>query len=178
MLMAIWVMHLTAGMLCAYLWTFQALALSRPSNQCQALHTFHWPLLTLEVTDLQALSQNHVQVTGIPVVQGTSCLMCNIWTCFQAMLAQKERFMSSVSHELRTPLNGIIGISEGMLSGCCGVLPEGVRRQIYIIRTSGARLLALINDVMDAAALRQNKLVLKSERVRAHMPVHHVGCIS
>lgn len=52
-----------------------------------------------------------------------------------------------------------------MLSGCCGVLPEGVRRQIYIIRTSGARLLALINDVMDAAALRQNKLVLKQEQV-------------
>lgn len=34
--------------------------------------------------------------------------------------------MSSVSHELRTPLNGIIGISEGMLSGCCGVMPEQV----------------------------------------------------
>ncbi|GFH14961.1 uncharacterized protein HaLaN_11105, partial [Haematococcus lacustris] len=33
------------------------------------------------------------------------------------LLEQKERFMSSVSHELRTPLNGIIGISEGMLSG-------------------------------------------------------------
>jgi signal transduction histidine kinase len=43
------------------------------------------------------------------------------------LLEQKERFMSSVSHELRTPLNGIIGISEGMLSGCCGVLPEAVR---------------------------------------------------
>lgn len=81
------------------------------------------------------------------------------------LLEQKERFMSSVSHELRTPLNGIIGISEGMLSGCCGVLAEQVRRQIYIIRTSGARLLALINDVMDAAALRQNKLILKQEQI-------------
>jgi signal transduction histidine kinase len=27
----------------------------------------------------------------------------------QALLAQKDAFMSSVSHELRTPLNGIIG---------------------------------------------------------------------
>ncbi|GFH12981.1 uncharacterized protein HaLaN_08775 [Haematococcus lacustris] len=81
------------------------------------------------------------------------------------LLEQKERFMSSVSHELRTPLNGIIGISEGMLSGCCGVLPEQTRRQIYIIRTSGARLLALINDVMDASALKQNKLVLKQEQI-------------
>lgn len=34
--------------------------------------------------------------------------------------------MSIISHELRTPLNGIIGISEGMLSGCCGVMPEQV----------------------------------------------------
>jgi hypothetical protein len=48
-----------------------------------------------------------------------------------------------------------------------------VRRQIYIIRTSGARLLALINDVMDAAALRQNKLVLKQEVVSASLPAHH-----
>ncbi|KAJ9524485.1 hypothetical protein QJQ45_019551 [Haematococcus lacustris] len=81
------------------------------------------------------------------------------------LLEQKERFMSSVSHELRTPLNGIIGISEGMLSGCCGALSEHTRRQVYIIRTSGARLLALINDVMDASALKQNKLVLKQEQV-------------
>jgi signal transduction histidine kinase len=57
------------------------------------------------------------------------------------------------------------GISEGMLSGCCGTLPRSVRRQVYIIRTSGARLLALINDVMDAAALRQQRLILKQERV-------------
>jgi len=40
-----------------------------------------------------------------------------------------------------------------------------VRQQICIIRTSGARLLALINDIMDAAALRHNKLVLKQETV-------------
>lgn len=51
------------------------------------------------------------------------------------------------------------------MSGCCGVLNESVRRQIYIVRTSGARLLALINDVMDAAALRQHRLVLKQERL-------------
>lgn len=37
--------------------------------------------------------------------------------------------------------------------------------QVYVIRTSGARLLALINDVMDAAALRHNRLVLARARV-------------
>jgi len=57
------------------------------------------------------------------------------------------------------------GISEGMLSGCCGALGEQTRRQLYIIRTSGARLLSLINDVMDAAVLRRDSLVLKQEKV-------------
>lgn len=92
----------------------------------------------------------------------------------QSILEQKDRFLSSVSHELRTPLNGIIGISEGMLSGCCGVLSESVRRQIYIVRTSGARLLSLVNDVMDAAALRQQQLVLQCETIQLRMLVDDV----
>lgn len=67
------------------------------------------------------------------------------------------------------------GISEGLLSGCCGILNESVRRQIYIMRTSGARLLALINDVMDAAALRQHRLVLKQERLELRQVVGDVS---
>lgn len=41
-----------------------------------------------------------------------------------------------------------------------------MRRQVHIIRASGARLLSLINDLMDSAALKKNKLVLKQETVR------------
>jgi signal transduction histidine kinase len=67
------------------------------------------------------------------------------------------------------------GISEGLLSGCCGILNESVRRQIYVVRTSGARLLALINDVMDAAALRQHRLVLKQERLELRQVVGDVS---
>ncbi|KAG2487725.1 hypothetical protein HYH03_013724 [Edaphochlamys debaryana] len=119
---------------------------------------FSSTLMLSSFKEIEARRENAMRV-----IEGTS--KAKLIAELQALLEQKERFMSSVSHELRTPLNGIIGISEGMLSGCCGVLPEGVRRQIYIIRTSGARLLALINDVMDAAALRQNKLVLKQEQV-------------
>ena len=61
------------------------------------------------------------------------------------------------------------------MSGCCGILNESVRRQIYIVRTSGARLLALINDVMDAAALRQHRLVLKQERLDLRQVVGDVS---
>ncbi len=52
-----------------------------------------------------------------------------------------------------------------MLSGSCGVLPEAVRRQVYVVRTSGARLLSLINDVLDVTALQHARLVLHPQRV-------------
>lgn len=40
-------------------------------------------------------------------------------------------------------------------------------QQVQIIRTSGTRLLSLVNDLMDTAALRKKKLVLKREMVRS-----------
>jgi signal transduction histidine kinase len=68
---------------------------------------------------------------------------------------QKERFMSSMSHELRTPLNGIIGLSDALLIGSCGSVSEQVLKTITTIKTSGSRLLNLINDILDAASMRK-----------------------
>ena len=41
--------------------------------------------------------------------------------------ARKDDFLSTMSHELRTPLNGIIGLSESLVAGSGGRLPEKVR---------------------------------------------------
>ncbi|KAG1673965.1 hypothetical protein FOA52_015721 [Chlamydomonas sp. UWO 241] len=90
------------------------------------------------------------------------------------LLERKKTFVSSVGHEMRTPLHGIIGISEALLSGSSGVLSEDMRRQVYIVRTSGARLLLLVNDVMDAASLSSNTLVLKMEHVQLRSLVNDV----
>ncbi|GAX76579.1 hypothetical protein CEUSTIGMA_g4025.t1 [Chlamydomonas eustigma] len=81
------------------------------------------------------------------------------------LVEQKERFMSSMSHELRTPLNGIIGLSEGILVGSCGNVPETAKKTIATIKTSGSRLLNLINDILDAASFRMGKLLVKHEKV-------------
>lgn len=70
------------------------------------------------------------------------------------VVEQKERFMSSLSHELRTPLNGIIGLSDSLLVGSCSDMSEQTRKTITTIKTSGSRLLNLINDILDAAAMR------------------------
>ena len=42
-------------------------------------------------------------------------------------ITRKDDFLSTMSHELRTPLNGIIGLSEALLIGGSGVLPDKVR---------------------------------------------------
>jgi signal transduction histidine kinase len=71
------------------------------------------------------------------------------------LVEQKERFLSSMTHELRTPLNGIIGLSDAMLVGSCGKLNDTANKTITTIKNSGLRLLNLINDILDAAAMHK-----------------------
>ncbi|GIL69952.1 hypothetical protein Vretimale_10018 [Volvox reticuliferus] len=90
------------------------------------------------------------------------------------LVEQKERFMSSMSHELRTPLNGIIGLSDALLVGSCGDVNDQALKTITTIKTSGARLLNLINDILDAASMRKGKLTIKHEKVNLKRVVDDV----
>eukprot|EP00798_Chlamydomonas_sp_ICE-L_P011407 gene11407-12110_t len=81
------------------------------------------------------------------------------------LVDQKESFLSSMSHELRTPLNGIIGLSDALLIGSCGEVGEKAHKTISTIKSSGARLLTLVNDILDAASMQRGKLAVKHERV-------------
>ena len=79
------------------------------------------------------------------------------------LVEQKESFIALMSHELRTPLNGIIGLSNALLMEISQDNDTG--RTLATIRNSGARLLNLINDILDAAALRKGRLVVGQNRV-------------
>ena len=71
-----------------------------------------------------------------------------------AMDAQKRSFLRMVSHELRTPLNSIIGFSEVISRELCGPLgsPQYVEYAEHV-RTSGLKLLKLVNQVLEIARL-------------------------
>ncbi|HEY0444619.1 MAG TPA: response regulator [Candidatus Limnocylindrales bacterium] len=80
--------------------------------------------------------------------------------------AAKSDFVASMSHELRTPLNAIIGFSELMAgepeeSGSITVPTEWIGH----IRSGGAHLLGLINDILDLAKVEAGRLELSVEPV-------------
>jgi len=63
----------------------------------------------------------------------------------------KSAFLANMSHEIRTPMNGILGFSELLKN------PEltGDQQQEYlgIIEKSGARMLNIINDIVDISKI-------------------------
>lgn len=67
---------------------------------------------------------------------------------------QKRSFLRMVSHELRTPLNSILGFSEILASELYGPLGDPQYKEYAeIIRGSGAKLLKLVNQVLEIARL-------------------------
>jgi signal transduction histidine kinase len=71
----------------------------------------------------------------------------------------KSDFLATMSHELRTPLNSILGFSE-VLQSSSG-LSDKQQRWVHNIRTSGERLLALIEDILDLAKIEAGKMEVK-----------------
>ena len=83
----------------------------------------------------------------------------------------KSEFLSTMSHELRDPLNSIIGFSEVLLGA--ENLTEKQHRYAGNIMTSGQRLMALINDILELAKLEAGKMRLHPEAVHVAQACEH-----
>ncbi len=62
----------------------------------------------------------------------------------------KSTFLSTISHELRTPMNGIMGLTQIL---CAMDLPDKAGGFLRMIADSANRLMNLINQLLDFAAL-------------------------
>lgn len=67
----------------------------------------------------------------------------------------KSLFLSSMSHEIRTPMNAIVGITDIMLRDN---LPAEDMEYLRNIRSSGAALLDIINDILDISKIESGKM--------------------
>jgi len=66
----------------------------------------------------------------------------------------KSQFLANMSHELRTPLNGVLGMSELLIRALSNsALLSKPLRHAQIIRSSGERLLRLIDEILDMARI-------------------------
>ena len=63
----------------------------------------------------------------------------------------KSAFLANMSHEIRTPMNGILGFSELLKEP--GLSGEQQQEYIRIIEKSGARMLNIINDIVDISKI-------------------------
>jgi PAS domain S-box-containing protein len=77
----------------------------------------------------------------------------------------KSGFLAYMSHELRTPLNSIIGFSQIMLDGLAGQVSDEQRRQLGMIRRSGAHLMALVNDILDLEKIESGSIEVSTAPV-------------
>lgn len=90
----------------------------------------------------------------------------------------KDEFLANTSHELRTPLNGIVGLAESLAAGATGVLPESTRFNLGMIASSGRRLAALVDDILDFSRLRNQTIELRRRPVDLHVVVDVVLTLS
>jgi PAS domain S-box-containing protein len=70
----------------------------------------------------------------------------------------KSEFLARMSHELRTPLNAILGFAQLMQHDTAGRLDATQAERLARIRSAGAHLLSLIEDVLDLAAVEAGAL--------------------
>jgi signal transduction histidine kinase len=76
-----------------------------------------------------------------------------------ALEEPKRSFLRVVSHELRTPLNSILGFSEILATELYGPLGcDQYREYAGIIRSSGEKLLKLVNQVVEIARLQAGEI--------------------
>ncbi len=74
----------------------------------------------------------------------------------------KGEFLAKMSHEIRTPLNAILGFADILESSIEDIK---LKRHAQIIRTSGADLLHLINDILDISKIEAGYMEIQTSTV-------------
>jgi PAS domain S-box-containing protein len=78
----------------------------------------------------------------------------------RAVDRMKDDFVSMVSHELRTPLTAIRGALGLATGGVAGQVPDGIGELLDIAHSNTARLLRIVNDILDLHRLESGALDL------------------
>ena len=86
----------------------------------------------------------------------------------------KSAFLANMSHEIRTPMNGILGFAELLKEP--GLTGEEQQEYIRIIQKSGARMLNIINEIVDISKIEAGvvKLNLTETNINEQLSLIHI----
>ena len=84
----------------------------------------------------------------------------------------KSAFLANMSHEIRTPMNGILGFAELLKEP--GLTGDMQAEYISIIEISGARMLNIINDIVDISKIEAGLLEVNTQEFNLHEQIEFI----
>jgi PAS domain S-box-containing protein len=85
----------------------------------------------------------------------------------------KSAFLANMSHEIRTPMNGILGFAHLLREP--GLSDKDQRDFIRIIEKSGARMLNIINDIVEISRIESGQMEVRITDVSINEHTRYIG---
>jgi signal transduction histidine kinase len=94
--------------------------------------------------------------------------------CIRALESDKLKtaFMANMSHEIRTPMNGILGFAELLKDP--NLTGDKQIKYIDIIQKGGARMLNIINDIVDISRIESNLVNLSTSETDINKSIEYI----
>ena len=84
----------------------------------------------------------------------------------------KSAFLANMSHEIRTPMNGILGFAELLKEA--DLTSEQQQYYVNIIEKSGARMLNIINDIINISKIESGQMNVKISETSVNELVENI----